>query len=320
MIRKRTAALALALATLATLTVHSQNLSLRIDLYDEQVYFPDSRIEVHVTLENDTPQAVRFRLATERLFNLSFEVRTDRNETLPVSEDFSIARSQDQVFYRTVTLESGERLSFIETLGDYVSIPSSGLYTVQARFYPGLHGYGNENSVYSNPIVLHVRPGATPEIREQQRFDAIVDQRLQREDISPDRVVSYTISALQEENWERFFLYLDIERLYTSIPSRKNVFDRLSERDQIELLAQYRDELRMRAVDRDSTLVMIPDDFRILETNYSPTLGTVRVMAYYNMGTFRERREYVYDLERRNGFWEIVEYSVNSLANEALPQ
>lgn len=322
MIQRRTAALALVLLTASIWFVSSQDLSLRIYLYDEQVYFPDSRIEVHVTVENDTPRAVSFRLASERLFNLAFEVRTADNETLPATEDFTIALSQDQVFYRTVTLEPGERLSFVEPLNAYVEIPVSGTYTVQAQFFPGLHGFGNDtsNAVYSNPIAVHIRPGSTPQIRREQTAEAVVERRLQREDLSPDRVVAYTIEALQAQNWERFFLYLNEESLYRSDSAREARFVRLSEREQLEVLATYRHELQQRATDSDSTLVLIPDAYEIQETNYTPIEGTVRVLSYFNMRNFRERREYVYELERRNGFWEIVDYRVTSLTNEALPQ
>lgn len=320
MIRRRIASLLLVLLAISGFSVGAQDLSLRINLYDEQVYFPDSDIRIHMTLENDSPRTITFHLASERLFNIDFEVRTVQNEELPASPQFIIARNRDQVFYRTVTLEPGERLSFVEPLRSYIDLQSSGMYTVQARFFPGLQRYGDGTSVLSNPISLHVRPGQTPTIRENERVSAIVEERLRREDLSPDQVVSYTISALQEQNWERFFLYLNLERLYRSVPSRRNSYDRLSEQAQLDALATYRRQLEERATSDTEQLVIVPDQFEIRQTSYSPTEGTVSVMMYFNMRTFRERREYVYNLERRNGFWEIVDYTVMSLSNEALPQ
>lgn len=320
MIRRRIVPLLFALIPVSIFPANGQELSLRINLYDEQVYFPDSEIQIHVTLENDSPRAATFQLATERLFNVEFEVRTAENETLPPSDQFTIARNRDQVFYRTVTLEPGERLSFVEPLATYVAIPASGMYTVQARFYSGLQRYDVGAAIHSNPISLHVRPGTTPVIRREQRVATIVEERLRREDLSPDQVVSYTLSALQSQNWERFFLYLNLERLYRSVPTRNNSYIRLSEQEQLDTLSSYRRELEDRASGNAEQLVIVPDEFEILQTSYTPTSGTVRVMMYFDMRTFRERREYVYDLERRNGYWEIVDYTVMSLSNEALPQ
>jgi hypothetical protein len=194
------------------------------------------------------------------------------------------------------------------------------MYTVQARFYSGLQRYDVGAAVQSYPMSLQVRPGTTPVIRREQRVATIVEERLRREDLSPDQVVSYTLSALQSQNWERCFLYLNLERLYRSVPTRNNSYIRLSEQEQLDTLSSYRRELEDRASGNAEQLVIVPDEFEILQTSYTPTSGTVRVMMYFDMRTFRERREYVYDLERRNGYWEIVDYTVMSLSNEALPQ
>jgi hypothetical protein len=308
------------LLTASASEASGQELTVSIRLYNEQVYFPDSEIFIHVTIENQSPQSTRFRLSDNRMFNIEFDARTESNDTLSPSRQFTIGRGANQVFYRTVELETGERLSFVETLGDYVSIDQSGMYTVQARFYPELFSHGEARSIFSNQISVHIRPGQSDEIRTEQRIESVVERRLRREDMSPDRVVSYTIGALQEENWDRFFLYLNDERLYRQTAARDRSFRRLSQEEQLRTLSVYREDLRRRAVDEDQGLVLIPDEFEIVRTEYTATEGSVVVMAYVDTATFRERRQYTYYLERRAGYWEIVGYQVELLGNEALPR
>jgi hypothetical protein len=81
---------------------------------------------------------------------------------------------------------------------------------------------------------------------------------------------------------------------------------------------EYREELRRQSVDEDSALVVVPDSFQIRETRYTPESGQVTARLFFNFDTYRERREYTYELQRRDGFWEIVGYQVSNLPNEAL--
>ncbi len=322
MIRIRIATLIAVFIVAPILLLAAQDLDVRIYLYDEHVYFSDSEIQVHVTVENDTPETAHFRLAGDRRYNLGFEVRDHHNESLAESADFIIARSTFQVFYRTVTLEPGERLSFIEPLRDYVDIPTNGTFTVQARFYPMLAGGGTgsdlSNYMISNPISLHVRPGFTAAIRTDQQIESVVDDRLVREDLSPDRVVTHLIQALQTGMWDRFFLYVDEESLYRSVPERDRAFRRMSEQMQLETVIAYREELQRIAEEESDQLVLVPDEFTIIETSYTPTEGTVAVDSFFDEPTYRERRRYEYELLRRNNYWEVVDYRVVSLSREQL--
>lgn len=316
---KSTTLLTIVMATLvAPLAADEMTVSIR--LHNEQIYFSNSPIDILVTIQNETPDPMRFRMADNRLYSVDFDVRTTHNRSVESSRDFIIGRAANQVFYRTVTLQPGEHLSFVESLNDYIADIEPGLYTVQARFYPELASMSAGIAVPSNPINLTIRPGQTEEIRREMRFEAIVERELQRERFSPDEVVEYVLEAQRQGNWERFFLYLNLEKLYRQAPERDRRFVRLSEREQLEELLRYRAELEGRAVEQDVNLVVIPDDYEIVETRYSPNEGEVVAELRFNFNTYRERRRYTYRLERRNGFWEIIGYEVVNLPNEALTQ
>ncbi len=83
---------------------------------------------------------------------------------------------------------------------------------------------------------------------------------------------------------------------------------------------EYRGRLESQGSQTDASLVAIPDGYQIVETRYTPTDGRVIARLYFDYDRYRERRQYTYELERRDGFWEIIGYQVSNLPNEALSQ
>ncbi|MEX2442853.1 MAG: hypothetical protein WD492_04575 [Alkalispirochaeta sp.] len=301
------------------ISLPAQDLEVSARLYDEQVYFPNSTVSVLITLGNDSPEPVSFRLADDRRHNLAFDVRDESNRPLGNTPEFIIAnQSNQQIFYRTVMLQPGEQLSFVERLTDYIMIEESGMYNVRINFFPQLNSSQDAPSHVSNRFSLTIRPGSTPEIRREMRFEAAAEAQLRRQALSPDEVVQYMLEARQESNWERFFLYLNLEKLYRQVPSRDARFIRLSQEEQLSELRTFRGNLRSQDGGPDSSLVAIPDGYTIIETRYSPTDGQVTARLFFNRDRYRERRQYAYELERRDGFWEIIGYQVSNLPNEAL--
>lgn len=295
-----------------------EGLSVSIRLYNEQVYFPDSTVELFVTVENESPESAQFRIADNRVFNLEFDVSDNTNRRLESSRKFITGRSTNQVYYRTVTLEPGERFSFTENLTDYVEIADPAVYNVQAVFYPELYRGNHRRTIRSNPITLSIRPGRTPETRIETRFTAVAERALQREQKSPDEVVEYLLEARRQGNWDRFFLYLNLEKLFRQAPERDRRFRRLGEEEQLQELREFRTQLIEQPPTGDAELVVVPDHYQILQTRYSPIEGEVTALLSFDYDRYRERKRYTFDLERRNGFWEIIGYQVVNLPNEAL--
>ncbi|MDA3949738.1 MAG: hypothetical protein PF508_10995 [Spirochaeta sp.] len=306
---------------LAATHAPAQQLSVTTRLHNEEIYFPDSVIELYITIENETARTHRFQLADDRAYNLEFVMRDESNAPVEAEEDGIIPGELNQVFYRTISLEPGDRFSFVERLTDYVTPNRPGLYTLETRFYPELISVADQDVLVSNPVTVSIRPGETPERRTQERFVAVAEQQLQRRQLPPDETVSYMIEARRQGNWDRFFLYLNVEKLFRQSDARDRRYTRgASEAAQREMLDEYRQELRNASEPADTALTVVPDSYRIIETSYRPTEGTVVAELNFDFDRYRERKRYTYQLERRNGFWEIIGYSVTNLPNEALPQ
>ncbi|MFW5995245.1 MAG: hypothetical protein ACOCRN_03960, partial [Spirochaetia bacterium] len=213
----------------------AQAADVSIELVDRQVFFPDSDIQVRTTISNDSDEPYRFKLADRRLFSVDFDVRTLDNSRVERAEEFTTRRAADQAqFYREITLEPGEEYRFTERLDRYYEIPGPGTYIITGEFYPELFTRSDAESVTTNRLTLSVRPSPAGVPEVEARIAEDTQEILRRREIPPDEVVSSTIRARQQEQWNRFFLYLDIEGLLRTDPEREREYTRLSEAERRE--------------------------------------------------------------------------------------
>ena len=120
-------------------------------------------------------------------------------------------------------MESGESFSFVEDLRDYVNLGQSGSFVVRARVYPELYrSPANRTTaavhavpaLESNRLSLTLRPPLIPGPDGiPLEMDVETQAVLVRERLPPDQVVEYMLSARQKSQWEKFFLYLDLESM-----------------------------------------------------------------------------------------------------------
>ena len=87
---------------------------------------------------------------------------------------------------------------------------------------------------------------------------------LARQALPPDEVVSWTISARQKSQWERFFLYLDLESLLRKNPEKDRSFRNATEAARRQMVDQFRQQLRrpddQAGHQRDPQLLPGPED------------------------------------------------------------
>jgi hypothetical protein len=145
-------------------------------------------------------------------------------------------------------------------------------------------------------------------------LDVETNAVLVREKLPPDAVISYLITARQKEQWEKFFLYLDLEAMLSRDSYRRRQWLAESEEGRQRMIARYRTELRAETTDGD--IATIPKDFSIERTLYGAEDGTVTVLEYFKVGTYTEKKRYTYYLRRSDDIWTIVDYSVVNLGTE----
>ncbi|GHU48826.1 hypothetical protein FACS1894200_06610 [Spirochaetia bacterium] len=308
--------------------------SFSIRYYDKKVYHisggQDDPVYVLMTVTNNGPGTFRFKLAEDRVFSVDFDVRNMKNRAVDLSEGLIKRRSQkQQVFFREISVETGESFSFVEDVRDFASLAEPGSFVMQARIFPELFrpdAVGIERtgaapeavpSILSNRLTLNLRP---PHVRDDNGVLVMMDEQtnlpLLPESLSPDRVVEYFLIARQNEHWEKFFLYLDLEALYTRDASRKRQYARETAETRRATLMEYRQNIQSGFTDREFSNV--PINFTIEKTEYNANVGRVYVAQQFKPGSYIEQMRYVYTLNRKDAIWTIVDYAVyNFAANQA---
>ncbi|AEF80576.1 hypothetical protein [Leadbettera azotonutricia] len=296
-------------------------IGINIRYFDKRIYYLETGpILVQVTLTNNSPGTFRFKLADERVFSVDFDVKTTTNRPVEAADILVRKRSQSQqVYFREISVEAGESFSFVEDIRDFALLNKAGSYVVQARIYPELYYpsavSGDSQPLASNRLTLNIRPPLIPgPDGVPLALDVETNAVLARERLPPDEVVSYLLTARQKEQWEKFFLYLDLEAMLSHSAPRRRQWLAEGEEGRQRMLARYRTELQSETVDGD--IATIPKDFTIERTVYGQEEGTVTVLEYFKVGTYTEKKRYTYYLRRSNDIWTIVDYSVVNLGTQ----
>jgi hypothetical protein len=292
----------------------AQRVDLRIAYENKGIYVPGSDVLIKFTIRNDSGETYWFKLAENRMFSVDLEVRTLANQGLPPARQFTTERtSNQQLYYRDVALEPGEEFSFVENLGNYVQLRQTGIFVVRGVFYPDLV-QGERALGSSNTLSLTIQPDLSEDEVVRARIDQATGAILERTALPPNEVVEYTIDALQDGAWNRFFLYLDLEGLLLSDPERARSYRRLSEPQQRNRLELFQGQLRNQLA--DPQLSAVPTDYEMVRTTYDPLEGSVIMDLNFAYPTFSELKRYTYFLRRRDSVWYIYDYAVTNLGTE----
>jgi hypothetical protein len=248
------------------------------------------------------------------VYNLDFDVRTPTNVPLDHAREFTTRRTSDQpVFFRQMSLEPGEQYAIVVDLAKYAAFDQPGLYKLRARFFPELFRTSTSASIVSDWLTLNLRPGpATQAMRAA--VDTETGVLLAREALPPDEVVARTITARQKSEWDKFFLYLDLEQLLRRSSEKDRVWRNSSEVARRAMVEQFRQDLRQSRIDGD--INVIPYAFEIQKTAYGPDTGTVQVLEKFRYPDYTKLKSYTYHLQRQDRYWIIVDYEIKNLGTE----
>jgi hypothetical protein len=315
-------------------------LNMEIRYFDKRLYYPQTGdIFIQIVITNDSADTHRFKLADDRAFSLDFDVRTLANRAVENADTLIRKRSgQQRIFFREISLEPGESFSFTENLRNWRRLDGAGSYIVQAKFYPELFkaetgghepgdtyvfetlaGTAAENveqqALASNRLNLHIR---VPSVLNADGIPVALEEETQavyyREPLPPDEVVAWTLQSRQKSQWEKFFLYLNLEVMIQNDPTRERRWRAESEEGRRSMLAKYREDIGSQTIDGD--IAALPFDFDIERTVYNANEGTVSVLEKFRVGGYTERKRYTYYLMRAEGVWTIVDYVVQNLGIE----
>jgi len=285
-----------------------------VRFFDQKVYFLGDPVQVEAVITNTGTDTLRFKVADNRFFNLDFDVRTTTNVGLDHAKEFTIARNSDQpVFFREMSLEPGEKYGIVVDLDSYARFDSPGQYVVQASFFPELFRGPDSQVLKSNRLALNIKPPvATAE--EKAVVEAQTGALVARQPLPPDQVVSWTITARQKSQWERFFLYLDLESLLRRNPDKDRSFRNATEAARRQMVDQFRQQLQARTIQQDISVV--PSSFQVQKTTYDPSEATVQALEKFAYPDYTELKSYTYHLKKVDQYWIISDYEIRNLGTE----
>lgn len=294
------------------------DMSVSIKYYDRTMYYPGNPdtnpVFVHISIKNNSARTMRFKLADDRMFSVDFNGYTIKNLQIPQTENVIRKRTTNQtVYFREISLETGEEYSFVENLKDYIEISEPSVYYVELKFYPELYKSKYLN-VTSNRLSLEIRPSPSAASSAVLPVKNKSAELLKPEEISPDKVVEQTIIARQKSLWDQYFLYLDIEAMLQRNAPAKRKYISSSAEERARMLKNYRADLMQSRIDND--IVAVPEKFEIERTVYSKTEGTVTVTEWFRYPNYHEKKSYVYKVRQREGIWQIYDYTVTNLGTE----
>jgi hypothetical protein len=285
-----------------------------IRFYDQKVYFLGDPIQVEVVIANTGTDTLRFKVADNRFFNMDFDVRTTTNVGLEHAREFIAERNADQpVFFREVSLEPGEKYGIVVDLGKFAAFTLAGQYVVQASFFPELFRGPDSSPMKSNRLTLNVKPAlATAE--EKAMVVAETGALLARQPLPPDEVVSFTIEARQKSQWEKFYLYLDLESLLRKNPEKDRAFRNATDAVRRQMVETFRGQLRQTTLPQD--LSVIPSSYEVQKTTYDASDATVEVLEKFKYPGYTELKAYTYHLKKSDRFWIIGDYEIRNQGTE----
>ena len=313
------------LAVACVFSAAAGDIDLSIRFYHKKVYhvsgLSGEPIYVQVTVTNRSPATFRFKLADERIFSVDFDVRSLANQSLPPSDYLLRRRSESRnVYFREIVVEPGESFSFVEDIRNYAALMDPGSFVVQARIFPELFRETAVSSprgmpLESNRLNLNLRPPALPDSDGIPfQMDVETGAVLVREKLPPDEVITYMLNARIKSQWERFFLYINMEALITNDPVRRRSWLNESEEGRFRMIAKYQEDLKNSMADED--IALIPSDYRIENTSHNGETASVVVTEWFQIGRITERRRYTYTLRRRDDVWALEDYTVTRLGTE----
>jgi len=309
-----------------------------IRLVDRRIYYVANAaretdpIYVQINITNNSSSPYRFKLADDRAFSIDIDVRSMTNRQLPQTNSLIRKRTETgKIFFREISIETGESFSFIENLRDYIRLEQPGSYRLRVFLYPELMRASSEVSkdiisqipfgkpIETNYLNISLRPALIPGPDGiPLDMDTATGAVLVKQQLPPDEVVAYMITARQESQWERFFLYLDLQEMLIRNAELKRRFNAENEAGRRQMIENYRQNLKESVI--DGTIAQIPVYFEILKTEYNHSEAAVVVLQKYRMSNYIELRHYTYFLERKDNFWIIVHYSVQGMGTEAVPR
>ncbi|MEE1290985.1 MAG: hypothetical protein UHW86_08125 [Spirochaetota bacterium] len=300
------------LFALLTISVYSQPVSVNIEFTNPKIFKANEDIYIDVKLSNKETTPYSSLMAQDKRYSFDFELISLQNKQQQHSADYSNFFNRVQpVFHSVVRLEENEGYTYRVLLNDYFDMNITGQYILKCIYYPEmkLSNSPDNTAVKSNSITLNIRPADSDEQFIQEYIVAEKEKSLIMEKKSPDEVVDYMLNARINGEWEKFFLYIDLDKMICADITFGKRYKKADSDMQQEILKEYKEYLKK---DKINEISYLPCKFEIIKTEYTAGSGKVDAFVMFKEHDYVDKKYYTYFLKKQDDKWKITNYTVSN--------
>jgi len=287
-------------------------LKLKVELANPKIYKQNDEIFIKVNIYNPENSEKSSFISIDKKYSFDIDLVNMQNRVVDRNKDYYISFHKTQpVFYNIIKLNSDEGFTYTLRLNDYYDLDISGQFFLKVFYYPNLKkGSENDATIVSNQLTINVRPSDIEEDYIVELKSLEDEKKLFAEKKSPDEVVKYVLDARMKGEWEKFFLYIELEKLI----QWNNIFNSRYKKADIErkkeILTEYKEYLKQNSIDEISYL---PHGYKIMRTEYTEGKAKVETIVEYKYLDYIEKKYYTYFLFKKGSVWYIESYEVMNI-------
>lgn len=300
------------LCALFTISAYSQPISVNIEFTHPRIFRMNEDIYIDVKLSNKEETPYSSLMAQDKRYSFDFELTSLQNKQQKHSAEYSNFFNRVQpVFHSVVRLDENEGYTYRVLLNDYFDMNITGQYILRCIYYPEmkLGKTCNEQIIKSNSITLNIRPTDSDERIIQEQIAAEHEKFLVMERKAPDEVVDYMLRARINGEWEKFFLYIDLDKMICSDITFGKRYKKADSDKQQEILKEYKEYLKK---DKINEISYLPCKFEIIKTEYTAGSGKVDAFVMFKEHDYIDKKYYTYYLKKQDDKWKITNYTVSN--------
>lgn len=300
-----------------TTTGEEQNqIEVSIKYHNKMIYYVDEPIIVEFQITNRGYDPFLFITSFNKIFTFDFDVLTTTNRKIEHSKEYIIQSTQfEPVLSDEITLKRDEVYGVRIDLSRWFDLRDPGDYVIRGVFYPNLKtGSVDDIKLYSrNELYLTLNPPFSEEVKKKKEIEEI--KKLKAESLPPYDVVNYMLKALQERDFEKYFLFIKFEKFIMQFQNSSKKYMEARDIDKPAVIEEFKQYLmgknRLEAIPFSET---IPADYDILRTVVEKRDAVVTVIETFKYINLVEKKQYTYYLHLYGDKWLLESYSVVNIS------
>ncbi|MBA7683311.1 hypothetical protein ES703_91675 [subsurface metagenome] len=294
-------------------TKYSDNLSfidISIRFYNKQIYYKGDPIIIEFQIVNNGSAPFLFITSYNKIFTFDFDISTLSNRKVEHSKDYTIQRRKVQpILNDEITLKQNEVYGVRINISEWFDFKEHGEYIVKGIFYPNLITDTGKKLLSEKELYLNLNPPYTEVLREKIRVEEI--KKLKAESLPPYKVIDFILQALIDKDFEKYFLYIKMEKFIMQFENAKKKYLDARDTDKPEVLDIFKQYLKgentLESIPFSDT---IPTNYEIEETLIKKRDARVIVIEFFEYGLVTEAKKYTYHLHLYGDKWLVENYDV----------